>query len=430
MGKSFFRQEALDAATRVDDIQRTMRVSSSATRWTTAILIAVLVAGIAASGFVQVPIHVTGSGVLVDGNDSLAESVSTISAGYISKIHVHQGAVVKAGDRLAQLTLPERQADVEKAQRLLDATRHDADAKSALRRLDEQSETKSFDEQAAAVDERIESLTQKVDWLEERRHNFEKLRDDGVVTAETLANARIAAATAADDLAAARADRVGLETQREEAKSAREREALTDRLEIARLQDELNAARTVLETEADVRADAPGRVVAINTRRGAQVSPGETLFEILPGAGDSSVRLDAILFVPINTGKQIAEDDRALLTPADLPEDVRDKIVARVNAVSAVPASSSRLQFVLGDDALARQVEDAGPTFEVNLTLETPAGGSGYRWTSPRPPDVDLTPGTPLAGRITVERTPLLALAVPALKRFFALEDDESAGRR
>ncbi|MCG8543071.1 MAG: hypothetical protein MJE12_02565, partial [Alphaproteobacteria bacterium] len=88
-------------------------------------------------------------------------------------------------------------------------------------------------------------------------------------------------------------------------------------------------------------------------------------------------------------------------------------------------ASSSRLQYVLGDDALARQIDEAGPTFEVSLALETLAGGSGYRWTTPRPPNVDLTPGTPLAGRVTVERTPLLALAVPALKRFFELDDDE-----
>ncbi|MCG8402403.1 MAG: NHLP bacteriocin system secretion protein [Firmicutes bacterium] len=430
MDKSFFRQEALNAATRVDDIQRTMRVSSSATRWTTVTLVAALVAGIAASGFVRVPIHVTGQGVLVGGDNSLAATVSAISAGYVSKIHVHQGAAVKAGDPLASLALPDRQAEVEKAQRLLDATRRDADSKQALRRQDEQAETESFNKQAASLDERIGDLTRQVAWLEERLRDVEKLHASGVATLDALANARIAAAKAADGLAATRADRVDLETRREEAKSTRERQTLADRLEISRLQGELDTARAALETEATVRADVSGRVGAVNTRRGALVSPGESLFDILPDAGDPSVRLTAILFVPVNEGKRVAKDNRALLTPADLPGNVHDRVVARVDAVSIIPVSSNRLQYVLGDDALARAVDEAGPTFEVSLTLETLAGGSGYRWTTPRPPSVDLTPGTPLAGRVTVEHTPLLALVVPALKRFFGVEQDQGMGRR
>jgi hypothetical protein len=56
-------------------------------------------------------------------------------------------------------------------------------------------------------------------------------------------------------------------------------------------------------------------------------------------------------------------------------------------------------------------------------------GHAGYAWTGAPPPGVTLSPGTPLSADVTVERRPLLALAVPALKRFLHLEADDWTGR-
>jgi len=57
----------------------------------------------------------------------------------------------------------------------------------------------------------------------------------------------------------------------------------------------------------------------------------------------------------------------------------------------------------------------------VRVALDALRGQQGYLWTSANASTVRLTPGTPLNAHVTVEHTPLLALAIPALKRFIGL---------
>ena len=80
---------------------------------------------------------------------------------------------------------------------------------------------------------------------------------------------------------------------------------------------------------------------------------------------------------------------------------------------------------MLGNDELATKSVEGGPPFAERLALEMVPGQPGYVWTSARAPAVSLTPGTPLSARVTVEHTPLLALAVPALKRLIGLATDD-----
>ncbi|MBL6430401.1 MAG: hypothetical protein HPM95_00855 [Alphaproteobacteria bacterium] len=128
-----------------------------------------------------------------------------------------------------------------------------------------------------------------------------------------MSNARIAADVAEDDLAAARAAQVALDVAREEAASERERAALSTRLELERLQAEVAEIRAGLEAGSTVTADAPGRVIAINTRPGALAAPGQPLLEILVD-GTSGVdpdALEAVVFVPLSRQAAVAGRPRA-----------------------------------------------------------------------------------------------------------------------
>ncbi|MCA1242208.1 NHLP bacteriocin system secretion protein [Stappia stellulata] len=432
MAKSFFRQEALDAATRVDETQRTMRVSTAVTRLSAAALATALAGVVTWSAFVDVPIHVTGHGVLARSGETLISPVRAASSGYVAEVLVKRGDTVAAGDVLLRLSQPERMAALKKAERILEVLSRNAERSETLRAEDAEAESRSHARQLIALGERIEALSSKKRWLDERRATLEKLHADGIVSLEAVSNARIAADVAEDDLAAARAAQVALDVAREEAASERERAALSTRLELERLQAEVAEIRADLEAGSTVTADAPGRVIAINTRLGALAAPGQPLLEILVDgtSGADPDALEAVVFVPLSQGKRLSPDDRALLTPADLPLDRHDRLIARVISISEVPASSQALQFALGDDTLAEKISAGGPTFEVRLAMERKTEGStGYAWTGAPPPGVTLSPGTPLSADVTVERRPLLALAVPALKRFLHLEADDWTGR-
>lgn len=431
MTKSFFRKEALQAATRVEDVQRTMRVSSGATRLTAAALATALAGAVTWSAFIDVPIHVEGNGVLVRGGGTLVTPVAASAAGYIAQIPVRPGQTVAPGDVLARLVLPEREAEVAKNTRMLKDLKRSAEHKARLREADARAETASFDRQTRALETRIAALSGKYDWLQKRLADLQKLQADGVVSKDAVSTARIAAGAAGDDLAAAQAERVALDMRREEAASARKRAALQDQLEIERVAADLAAARAILTAGSVIKADAGGVVTAINTRPGALVAPGAPVFEIMTGDAAATGRLEALAFVPLQAGKRLAADDRALVTPADLPVDRHDRLIARVAEVSDVPVSTDSLRTALGDDTLVEKVTASGPVFEVRLTFE-PAGddGAGYAWTTTRSPHIALTPGTPFEARVTVERRPLLALAVPAFKRFLHLPEDDWTGRR
>lgn len=432
MAKSFFRQEALDAATRVDETQRTMRVSTAVTRLSAAALATALAGVVTWSVFVDVPIHVTGHGVLARSGETLISPVRAASSGYVAEVLVKRGDTVAAGDVLLRLSQPERMAALKKAERILEVLSRNAERTETLRAEDAEAESRRHARQLIALGERIEALSSKKRWLDERQTTLEKLHADGIVSLEVVSNARIAADVAENELAAARAEQVALDVTREEAASERERAALSTRLEIERLQAEVAETRAGLEAGATVTADAPGRVIAINTRPGALAAPGQPLLEILVDgtSGADPDALEAVVFVPLSQGKRLSPDDRALLTPADLPLDRHDRLIARVISISEVPASSQALQFALGDDTLAEKISAGGPTFEVRLAMERKTEGSaGYAWTGAPPPGVTLSPGTPLSADVTVERRPLLALAVPALKRFLHLEADDWTGR-
>jgi NHLM bacteriocin system secretion protein len=428
MSESFYRKQALDAAATMQDIQRTMRVTRTMTRVTSSVLATALALAVTWSGFVKVPLHVQSHGVLVSANDVLLSQITPLAAGYVSHINVRKNSMVKKGDVLAVLTMPDRLIEVRKAERALESARLNIENKRSLREADAKVQNANFQKQLDALEERIATLKRKQGWLVERSDNLSDLSQKGYVAQDMLTNARIASEAAGNELADAYAQRVSLRAQQDEAETARQREELADEFQLIQLRQELEATKSALKADSTIIADVEGRVANINTRPGALASPGQALFEIIPHQGNEPMKVEAITFVPLDKGKRLKAGDQALVTPSDLPEDVHDKLVAKVKSVSDVPMSSTALQNLLGDDALVQTVTSKGPVFEVRLVFEH-GGKTDYQWTSQNSPQIDLTPGTPMSAQITMERTPLLALAIPAVKQMLGLKADNWTGR-
>lgn len=411
---------------RGENLQQTMRVTTGATRLTSAALVTALAAAVTWSGFIDVPIHVDGHGVLHHGDAVLVSKVSTLSSGYVAKLLVRPGDQVEAGQVLVRLALSDRVAEVEDKQRQLDAQRRVFERKQVLRDLDASSSKASFARQTAALDERIAILGRKLDWLQQRYAKLADLERLGALSQNAAAEARMNADAAEDELASARAQREQLFQQQTDQDDDRQRIALEEQLEIDRLSDDLAMARELLEAESVVKADVSGTISSIDVSPGSLVTPGKAVAEITPVLAG---KLQATVFVPFSKGKRIRAEDRAMITPDDLPLNQHAKLLGRVSFVSDVPASSDSVAQVLGNDALVQEVMKSGPAFEVRVEFDTPAGGQGYQWTTENPPDVTLTAGTPLTARLTVEHTPLLSLLIPALRPLLGSPTDEWTGQ-
>lgn len=428
MTKSFFRPEAVAAADRLDALPRTMRVTSSVLRLGAAAMAALLVGGVAASAVVEVPIRVAGHGVLVDATGELLAPVLAPAAGVVARVFVRIGDRVAAGDTLATIVMPEREIAIETARRALAEAERQERENARLREADAEAEARAHVRRAAGADERIAGLEEKLAWLTRRVSDLQSLADRGFATEQSLIEARIAREEAAEALLDARAARTGLDTDRDEAGSRRDREALADRLAVERASDDLAARTAERDRFAAVTAPVSGRIAAIDAAPGALVAPGARLVEILDESA-ADAPLEALVFVAMADGKRLAVGDRTLVAPASLPESSRDRLLATVSRISETPVAPETLERLLGNTDLAREASASGPPFAVTVTLERAATG-GYAWTSAGIDPAPLSPGTPLSAHVTVERTPLLALALPAVKAFLGMKPDAWSGER
>jgi NHLM bacteriocin system secretion protein len=423
--ESFFRQEALDAVNSIEALPHTLTVTGPLTRQCVCGLVLALAGGVVWSAYVSVPIQISGHGVLVDRSGTLVAPITTQSEGYVAEVVVTVGDVVAAGQPLIRLRFPAREFELRKARGDLDAARRTAERKQVLRAAEAASDEQSYPLKVSALDTRTAGLERRIGWLNRRATDLEGLQAKGDTSTLAVINARVSAEEAADQLAQAQAERVTLDTLHTQSAAQREREALADKLEIEKLEQEHARLADSLANDAVLRGDSSGRVVNVNTRSGALVAPGQVVVDVLTAATAQSGALEAVVFVPMAAGKRVKPGDRTLVTPASLPEGSHDRLVATVLSVSDIPASLASLRSMLGNDELATKSVEGGPPFAVRLALDMVPGQPGYAWTSARAPTVSLTPGTPLSARVTVEHTPLLALAVPALKRLIGLATDD-----
>jgi HlyD family secretion protein len=126
----------------------------------------------------------------------------------------------------------------------------------------------------------------------------------------------------------------------------------------------------------------------------------------------------AVLFAAVGDAKQVQPDMTVHLAPATASADQYGALLGQVRYVSPFPASSLRLQTLLGDPDLAQFVARDGPVHEVAVVLNrdttTP---SGFQWSSGSGPPIRLTSGTLTTADIVLgERRPL-GLVLPVFDR-------------
>ena len=413
-----FRNEALEAAEHVGDVQRTMRVTEPATRIASLALVGGVLGTLAWSYFVWVPVHVTAQGVLVYSEQTVVRQVKVPFGGFVADVRVQAGETVATGDVVATLNLPDRSAELEQQRRALTEKRLDVEALRKLQDLDNKAEAQSLEQRQAASRTRIDSLNERLKWLDKRLVNLEALLERGVVTAVEVAQARVARAEVVDNLASVKADLVGLTVDNETAVSQRERDALAEALELQQLEGRVRRLEETLKQDSTIKADANGIVASVNTNVGALVATGDTLIEIEPLGSGPRPRLEAAVFIALNDGKRVETGDKARLTPADQPTVDRSQLLGDVRFVSAVPASEAALREEIGDGPLVREILDAGPTFAARISLEAPPDDpNAYVWTSRGEAPAVLSVSTPVETKITVDHVRLLSLAIPSIRQ-------------
>jgi NHLM bacteriocin system secretion protein len=427
---TIFRAEALDARGRIEALPSALHVTSGWTRGTLAGLALTFGLALAASAYVVVPIQISGNGVIADRSGHLQTSASAAASGYVAAILVKPGDRVTKGQPLARLSLPEQSITLRKFRDALEGLERDDKAMSALADIDRQSEASTQTARVNNIERQIASLEHRLAWLKERESAEAELLKRGISTETRAITARIAVQDAAALRDQQVFERSSLQTTKLEAESRREREQLARKLRINQAQLELASAQQTLGSLDLLASPIDGIVSELIAEPGAPVIPGQPLVILTAERSSGETALEAMVFVPIATGKQISPGDRVFLSPASLRENEHDRLLGSVREVSTSVSSRSVLTAMLGSDQLTDLTVKQGPVFKVIVDLQpNPSNPSGFTWTSKKGPSAQLTRGTPLAAKITVEHTRLLSLALPALRAVFFRQDSDWVGQ-
>ncbi|GAB3433777.1 HlyD family efflux transporter periplasmic adaptor subunit [Massilia solisilvae] len=154
-------------------------------------------------------------------------------------------------------------------------------------------------------------------------------------------------------------------------------------------------ADIILETGGPATQAAPleGRVLELKRARGATVRAGEALLSI--ESGDPQ-RLEGLLFLPADQGKQVKPGMAALLTPAGARAAVR----GTVSAVSPYPLSAEAIGAMLANQSLAASFGAPAPRYAVRVALA---------------PGASLSSGTLVDAEITLRQRRPIDMVLPGL---------------
>lgn len=417
--RHFFRAEALEAAEHFSDLQHSMQVTESAARFAGAAIVLFILVSITWSYFVFVPLQVSARGVLVFAERPLIQQVSSPSQGIVETIRVFPGEEVGVGDVLVKLRLPQMSNELEEQRRLLVAQEIEIGALRDLRALDRRADDASFASRRQALEQRSLSLTERLTWLEQRQGQLNEFFAKGLTTRAAVAKAGAEVAEVKDRLSSTKAELVELAAESEASSSRRRSKALSEMLDMERARESVGLLERIYHERSTITATASGTIVSVDAQVGQFVIPGDTIVDLEPSTtATTPQRLEAIVYIPLNAGKQVELADSARIAPSNLRPGDNSRLLGAVRSVSFAPVSDEALQAQLGNGTLVRDYSSQGPSFSARLSIKAPdSEPSGYLWTTTEGDEAELSPGTPISARITVDEVRLLTLALPALER-------------
>ena len=418
LSNRIFREAAIDRLSSPDQLDQLVGVARPVD-WLAAggaglALVIVLAWGV----WGRIATRVDGDGIMVGDGGRLVEAVAA-GGGRLSTLDVAVGDQVAEGQRVARLA----QADIDARRRAAVAMRQqreheyadlaETDAREA--RAEDVSDTArqaGLRQAAAAADDRAVVLAANVRTTEglvrqglATQPDLEQMRADLAAARQRAIEARNAGLT----LGADRLDR--------QARRSREIAAAQYRLDDARR--EVAQLADTLDRESNIVAPIAGRVTEI------KVSPGAFMPAGTPVAAIESLRtrLQAVVYLSAEAGKQARPGMRARIEPATVRRDEYGAMIGRIVSVSPYPATPEGMTATLHNAELVARFSRGGPPYAAIVQLEAdPAAPSGYRWSSGRGPLLAIASGALVHAEIvTRERRPL-DLLLPLIRRMSGSE--------
>lgn len=406
-----FRKVALERLSSPEQLDQLMQITQPRSWLALAAWAALLLVALGWGIFGSIPTESVGTGILIR-RGGVSDLVAA-GTGQVEEVLVAVGAVIEKGQPVATIRQEGLGRKVEEAEtrRAALATEY----QDLLRYAEEQKalSVRNRAQQRANLEQTIKTLEKDVEILSERIKAQRELLTDGLITQQTLLATEQELNAARDKLAGSRLDLGGLDLERLETEQQLEQQIEQRRGALRDVELELRELRAALAENVEVVSPYAGRVLELMADRGDVVSPGTPILslEIL------SEELMAVLYVPASAGKQVRPGMTARISPSNVKREEFGYMLGEVLSVAEFPSTSRGMRRLLANDELVTKLLEQGPPIQVDVTLmRDGATPTGYRWSSSRGPELEISSGTLAEGSIVVRQDRPISLLIPTLR--------------
>lgn len=371
-----FRKAAMEKLSSPERLDVLMKVTSPG-GWIALWAIGFLLLALAVWGVVgSIAIKVEGKGILIRGGTVL--EVGSLGAGRISEILVKPGDVVKPGQVVATLSLPDLQQRI-------------ANTREEIASLTGQGVS-----QRAAQSAIQGRLQRQAAELREKISQQEKLAARGLITRNQVMATRQELTSTEMQLAQGQFTEAGM----------------SNRLDDARRQ--LRELETQLATNAEVKSPYEGRVIELGVNPGDLVAAGTGVATLEPVREEIRV----IIYIPAQEGKKVQPGMQAYIAPSTIQPEEYGFMLGEVKSVSDYPASPEALLRVLRNAALVETLTGRNAPIEITAALiPDPSTTSGFKWSSSSGPPMKVFSGTICSASVQVASKRPISYVLPIFKR-------------
>ncbi|MFZ5643680.1 MAG: NHLP bacteriocin system secretion protein [Bacillota bacterium] len=464
MAQGLFRKVALDKLSSPEQLDQLITVTTPRAWFALLAIACILATSVLWGIFGSIPTKVSGQGVIAQSFGIY--NIVSRSSGQISDIRVVAGDAVKKGDVVARIDQPQLAEQINDLQKQL----------AQLKKLEESGIKEGEDNIIGSELTDLYILTQKITeakaalaYAEADYKNAISGQSHDIQMAEiNLEQARVSeqakksyldkmtvlyqsGAVSENDLTNAQRDfdlqRLAVESAqaslnklaagdwedtiinyREKLGQAqlslqmlKEQFATTKVIKTAEIEDRIRKLQNDLFTSSEILSQVDGRVVEVKVNKGDIVQPGDRLFSL--EREGSTIKQEAVLYVPAEKGKRILPGMEALISPSTVKKEEYGYILGRVISVSEYPATSQEMMHTLGNEDLVARLAGEGVPLEIHVDItDDDSTVSGFKWTSTSGPPQKISSGTLCGGSVTVSKERPIGMVIPALKRDLSID--------
>lgn len=176
-----------------------------------------------------------------------------------------------------------------------------------------------------------------------------------------------------------------------------------------------------LMNNSEIIANVSGRVVELRVKKGDLVQAGMAVCTIAEEKTQTD-SLEAIVYVPVNKGKMIRPGMEVNISPTTVKKEEHGFMLGNVVSVSNYPSSAQGMMLTLGNKELVQQLSGQGSPLEVRVKLVMNSSTqSGYKWSTPDGPPIEIDDGTFCIGEVKVENKRPISMVVPFIKKLLPI---------